>query len=388
MNSGNDDRAYWLGVLKRLGTPVLRAAGSGKLRATMPVEVRPGDPPSSRAPFAHLEAVARLLCGIAPWLELEEPSEATARDELRDLARRSLASIVDPDSPDKCNFLGRGPNGRQPLVDAAFIAQAILRAPSQLWTKLPEDARRNVLAALRSTRPILPYRGNWLLFSAMIEAMLCTIGEADWDPMRIDYALRQHDAWYKGDGIYGDGPSLHADYYNAFVIQPMLVDVIRTIADHWPEFAALREPIMTRARRFAVLQERCISPEGTFPPVGRSLAYRFGALQGLAQMALLHELAPDLPPAQVRCAMTAVIRRMTEAPGTFEENGWLTIGFCGHQPSVAENYISTGSCYLCSVGLLPLGLPPSDEFWSGAPIEWTSKQAWRGIDFKPDHAID
>src|SRR5678816_638191 len=71
MTSGSEDRAYWLNVLKRLATPVLRAAAGGKLRATMPVEVRPGDPPSSRAPFTHLEAVARLLCGIAPWLELE-----------------------------------------------------------------------------------------------------------------------------------------------------------------------------------------------------------------------------------------------------------------------------------------------------------------------------
>jgi hypothetical protein len=367
---------------------VLTAAASGKLRATMPVEVRPGDAPSSRAPFTHLEAVARLLCGISPWLELEESSEAPLRSEFRELARRSLASIVDPDSPDRCNFLGRGPNGRQPLVDAAFIAQAILRAPTQLWGKQSNDARRNVLIALRSTRSILPYRGNWLLFSAMIETMLCAIGETDWDPMRIDYAVRQHDAWYKGDGMYGDGPNLHADYYNAFVIQPMLVDIILTVGDRWPEFGELVEPILKRARRFAVLQERSISPEGTFPPVGRSLAYRFGALQGLAHMAVLHELPPDLPPAQARCAMTAVIRRMTEAPGTFDVNGWLTIGFCGHQPSVAENYISTGSCYLCSVGLLPLGLPPDDEFWSGAPVDWTAKRAWIGIDFAPDHAID
>src|SRR5437762_2854458 len=86
-----------------------------------------------------------------------EPNGARTRD----LGRPSLASIVDPNSPDKCKFLGRGPNGRQPLVDAAFIAQAIHRAPTQLWTKLPDDARRNVILALRSTRPILPYRGNW-----------------------------------------------------------------------------------------------------------------------------------------------------------------------------------------------------------------------------------
>src|SRR6266699_3621721 len=62
--------------------------------------------------------------------------------------------------------------------------------------------------------------------------------------------------------------------------------------------------------------------------------------------------------------MSAVIFKMIGAPGTFDDGGWLTIGFCGHQPSLAESYISTGSLYLCATALLPLGLSPSDAFWS------------------------
>ena len=64
--------------------------------------------------------------------------------------------------------------------------------------------------------------------------------------------------------------------------------------------------------------------------------------------------------------------------------GWLRIGFSGHQPGVGERYIATGSVYLCAVGLLPLGLPPSDAFWLNpsdtAPLDikycWT--ETWRG----------
>ena len=44
-----------------------------------------------------------------------------------------------------------------------------------------------------------------------------------------------------------------------------------------------------------------------------------------------------------------MIRRTLEAPDTFDKEGWLQIGFCGHQPGVGETYISTGSLYLCSV---------------------------------------
>ena len=43
--------------------------------------------------------------------------------------------------------------------------------------------------------------------------------------------------------------------------------------------------------------------------------------------------------------------------GNFDEHGWLTLGFAGHQPQIAERYISTGSLYLCSTVFTALGLP-------------------------------
>ena len=71
------------------------------------------------------------------------------------------------------------------------------------------------------------------------------------------------------------------------------------------------------------------------------------------------------PPAQARAALDAVIRRTLDAPGTFDADGWLQIGLCGHQPGVGERYISTGSLYLATTAFLPLGLPPDDPFWIG-----------------------
>ena len=94
-----------------------------------------------------------------------------------------------------------------------------------------------------------------------------------------------------------------------------------------------------------------------------------------------------MSPAQVRGALTSVITRSLAAAGTFDADGWLRIGFCGHQPAVGETYISTGSLYLCSVGLLPLGLPPADEFWSAPPRPWTAVSAWSGQPFPIDHAL-
>jgi hypothetical protein len=379
--TGTADRQYWVSVAARLSEPVLTNLAAGTLRARMPVEEAAG---AGRRPVSHLEALGRLLAGIAPWLELggDETAEGRQRARYADLARRALAAAVDPSSPDALNFT----QDRQPLVDAAFLAQGLLRAPRALREGLAGTVRDRLARALESTRAIAPGFNNWLLFSATVEAGLAALG-ATWDRVRVDYALRQHAQWYKGDGLYGDGPALHWDYYNSFVIHPMLIDVLAALGDSEEAWTAMRKPEQERARRYAAIQERLISPEGTFPAIGRSIAYRFGAFHLLAQTALRRDLPEDVAPAQVRAALTAVMRRMIEAPGTFDEAGWLRIGFCGRQPGVGERYISTGSLYLCAVALLPLGLPASDAFWSDPPRPWTAQRAWSGQPFPIDHAL-
>jgi hypothetical protein len=94
-----------------------------------------------------------------------------------------------------------------------------------------------------------------------------------------------------------------------------------------------------------------------------------------------------VPPGQAREALSAVIARTLDPPGTFDAQGWLTIGLAGHQPGVGERYISTGSVYLCAMALLPLGLPPDDPFWAEPPQAWTGKRAWAGEEFPIDRAL-
>lgn len=373
-------RARWLAWLERVARPVLTAHAAGRLRADMPVEAH--DP--GRAAVTHLEAVGRLLAGLAPWLDGEggTPAEVALRQELLALAAAGLAHGVTPDDPDRLAFDA----GQQPIVDAAFLAQAVLRAPRALVPALSQAARWHLCDALAGLRDRKPGFNNWLLFSGITEAALHALGRP-YDRMRVDYALRQHEQWYKGDGIYGDGPQFHWDFYNAYVIQPMLVDIHSALAGQDAEWDRLRALVLKRATRWAAVQERLIAPDGSFPPIGRSLVYRAGAFQSLAQAALLGLLPPELAPAQARCALTAVLARTLDAPGTFDAGGWLTLGLCGHQPGLAERYISTGSVYLTAVAFLPLGLPPEHPFWSGADERWTSQRIWSGEDAPADHAL-
>jgi hypothetical protein len=376
-------RQHWVRILDRIAGPVLRNLASGTLRRNMPVECVTGDV-EERRKCTHLEALARLLAGIAPWLEAALPAgtERDLQERYRTLAREAIRQGTDPQSPDYLNFH----EGSQPLVDCGFLSQALLRAPGELWKNLDPAVKRRLVAGLISSRAITPGFNNWLLFAATVEAALASAGES-WDALRVDYAIRQHQQWYVGDGLYGDGPQFHWDYYNSFVIQPMLIDVLRAVGKQNRAWDALTPDILKRARRYAAIQERLISPDGTYPAIGRSTPYRCGAFQLLAQTALLGELPPPLTGPRVRSALTAVIQRTLEAPGTFDREGWLTVGLAGHQPHLGETYISTGSLYLCSAVFLPLGLPPSDPFWASPPEDWTSRRIWRGDDMPADHAL-
>ena len=129
------------------------------------------------------------------------------------------------------------------------------------------------------------------------------------------------------------------------------------------------------------------SPDGSFPAIGRSIAYRCGAFHLLAQLALRRELPEGVSPAQARGALGAVIRRTLTAPETFDANGWLRIGLAGHQPGIGERYISTGSLYLCATAFLPLGLTPSEPFWASPPEPFTAQRVWSGQAVPIDHAI-
>lgn len=383
VGSGVQDRNYWIAMMQRVADPLLTAMQTRKLRELMPVEARPGTV-EDRRKSTHLEAVGRLLSGIAPWLEHgpREGSEGALRERFAIAARTGLESGADPASPDYLRF----GDTAQSLVDAAFLGLAILRAPTELWSKLTEQTRRNLVRGLKAVRTVKPPNNNWLLFAAMVEVTLRFAGE-QWEKERVEYAIRQHESWYLGDGIYGDGPEFHWDYYNSFVIHPFLLQLFDRIAEIDDRWLALQPKIQQRATRYAAIQERLISPEGTYPAIGRSLAYRCGAFHLLADMSLRGALPQGVTPQQVRSALTAVIRRSLGAPQTFDAHGWLTIGFCGHQPDVAETYISTGSLYLCSAVFLPLGLAPASAFWTGPGAVWSSRKVWSGKDFAADHAL-
>ncbi len=379
-----DDRDEWIAQLDKIARPVLGNLSAGTLKKNMPFESLSTDP--KRRAASYLEAFGRTVCGIGAWLSLgpDDTAEGRLRAEYIEMVKKATANAVNPDSPDYLTF-GRGVD--QSLVDAAFLAEGILRGGEWIWPQLDKTTQERLVTEWKRNRSVIPKESNWLLFASMVEAALLEYtGECD--TQRLHYGVHRFldDGWYKGDGFYGDGMEVHLDFYNSIVINPMLTDILQIMVKHGLRPQSDLDKQLARERRHASELERLISPEATYPVIGRSIVYRTGLLHGLARCVFTENLAPELNLGQVRNAMTSVMRRQFSSPDNF--NGeWLSIGFAGHQINMSEAYINTGSVYMCTAFFLPLGLPTDNPFWTEAAADWTSLKAWKGVDVGADHAL-
>lgn len=366
-------RDLWLDYMDEMARPVMENLANEQLKEVMPVELpENSDNPEHRTKVAYLEAFARTLSGIAPWLNSEGGSarERELRDEYRQWAIQGVEHAVNPESDDFMVW-----EGGQPLVDASFFALGLIRSP-WLWESLDEQTQQQVQDALVSTRQTVPVYSNWILFTGMIEAFFAKY-DLPYDPVRIEYGMRTFmEHWYAGDGMFTDGEEFAMDYYNSYVIQPYLINIMDAISDKGRNYDWYRDDLKGITQRYAEIQERSISVDGSFPVQGRSIVYRTGAFHHLADMVLQEELPESLEPAQVREALTAVIVRNLENPENYTEDGWLRIGLNGQQPELADFYNNTGSLYLASTIFLPLGLPADHPFWTDEDVPWTSVKIW------------
>lgn len=385
-NSRNDeakptsDRAYWVDMLYRIAQPVLSQMAEGKLQQNMTLELSPiWDGRDTRV--AYLETFGRLMAGVAPWLNLPDDNseEGKKRAQIHKWALKSYANGVDPESPDYLHWNIHSQN----LVDAAYLAESFLRCPS-LWQSLDATTQQRYVKEFKSLRTILTPYNNWLLFRAMVEAFLLNVGE-EADGYALGVATRKISEWYLSDGFYSDGPEFSLDYYNSYVIHPMFIEVLEVMEPKGLYAPVKKELALRRMQRFNQLIERLISPEGTFPAIGRSATYRMGAFQSLAMSAWKYGLPEGMTNGQVRHALTTVMKNMFGVEGNFNKEGFLQLGFAGHQPDLADYYTNNGSLYMTSLVFLPLGLPESHPFWSDPAEDWTSRKAWSGRPFRKDY---
>lgn len=375
------DREKWCCALYKIAHPVLENISRGRLKTILIPEYSPEWDGRDKE-VAYLECFGRLMAGVAPWLALEECTshEKEMHDYLYKCALDGYVQAVNPDSPD---YLFKS-NNQQCLVDAAYLVHSFLRGYDRLWFALDNETKRRYICEFKRLRCVTPPYNNWILYSAIIEVFLMAIGE-EYDFYRIKLALHKINEWYIGDGWYSDGPAFAFDYYNSFVIQPMYVECLETLVEcGLHTFKPLYEQSVKRMQRYSCILERLISPDGYFPIFGRSGTYRTAVFQPLSMIAQNQLLPPSLSNGQVRSALTRVIETMFLTDQNFDNKSFLTLGFNGYQPEIADYYTNTGSLYIASLVFLPLGLPASHPFWTDNGEGWTMKKAWNGLSFPKD----
>ena len=384
------DREYWCQLAYQMARPVLENMSKGTLQKNMQTEFSPSFDNRNRK-VIYMETFGRLMAGIAPWLTLadDDTAEGAQRKQLREWALQSYKNAVDPESPD---YLCWGVTG-QNLVDAAYIAESFLRAYDALWMPLDEVTKQRYIKEFQGLRKIDPPYTNWYLFSSVIESFLAkAAGMKACDEFRINTTCRKVEEWYVGDGWYADGPVFAFDYYSSYVFHAMYLETLQAMIDAKAntriDYQKYYDRALQRAQKHAIILERFISPEGTFPVFGRSIPYRMAAMQPLALMAWYEKLPKDLTNGQVRAALTKVMHRMFDEQQNYNEGGFLTIGFCGSQPNIADWYTNNGSLYMTSLAFMPLGLPANHPFWTDKAEPWTQVKAWNGQPFPKDHRWD
>ncbi len=389
------NRKEMLQYLTRVAEPLLTAAANDELKATMPMEQMPAERvaqlygpgfKSDREQFTCFEAVGRLVCGLSPWLAGKPADEEEAALQTRyiNLCCRAIRNQLDPTAKDYAKFDTLNYEYSQILVDMACLVQGLYRGRKALLDTMDSETRALLLRALLEVRKIKPHRNNWLLFPAFVEAGLYLL-TGEYDEACVNRAVDQLEKWYVGDGMYKDGDWFAMDYYTSLVMQPMLLDLTSIFKERWT-YPVGQETYLRRMQRYAAIQERQIAPDGTYIVIGRSAAYRGGVFNALMLAALFHILPAELPPSQVRSAISAVVEK-TLGESSFDERGFLRIGVYGSQPGLGEPYISTGSLYACSAVFIPFGLPAEDAFWAGPELPWTQKRIWSGEDLPFDHKL-
>ena len=362
----DNTRVYWISQLEKLAKPIMENLSKDSLKIKMPV--------SKNQDYQYLEAFGRTFCGISRWLDLKDDSEEdTLRDYYRELAVRGIKNGFNSQAKDNFNVQ----KGIQPLVDAAYLAQGLLKCP-RVWELLDDSTKINVINSFFNLRRIKPFGNNWLLFASMIEAFLYQkTGYCD-EKRLLNGVFSFIYGFYVGDGLYGDGNDFVLNYYNSYVIHPMLLDILLSIQnvdnDKIKECLDLE---MKRYARYVQVLERQIMPDGTMPVYGRTVTCRLGVLHAMAEFVCVADTIPTLSMGQLRTAMTTVLKRQLQEQD-FDSQTFLLVGYQGEQLSLAEDYISNGSGYHCATFFLPLGLPPTHPFWTQPDEDWTSRKIYSG----------
>lgn len=359
-------RAHWEYLLARMTYGYAKIAEqSGSSARVLYPDDRRGLPDSVDA----IESFARIASAWGAWLR-NPANTATLKFldheiNLESLLRQALLDGTNPSNP--YTYWGDIGHLDQRIVESADIAVTIWMSRERVFNKMNEGEQNQIMAWLAQVDNKGTYTDNWILFTAMAQAVRHHLGfPAPVDD--LDNRLLQIGEFYRGDGWYVDGPTDEFELYNAWMFGWHYFLWTYIDGERRPDH---RQQVLERGRSFIDGFLHFFGANGSYPAWGRSIVYRFAALAPFAVGHFL-KIAPD-DPGLLRRVSSGCIRYFYDR-GLFDPEGhFVRQGYHGDFPPAGEAYISPGSPYWCCHGLFALTLDRDDPFWTATerplPIE-------------------
>lgn len=316
-----------------------------------------------------IESFARIASAWGAWLRNPaNPSVLTFQDHeinVESLLHQALLDGTNPSNPR--TYWGDIGHMDQRIVESADIALAIWMSRERVFNKMTPAEQAQVMDWLAQVDGKGTYTDNWILFTAMAQAVRLHLGfpcpEED-----IDNRLMQIGEFYRGDGWYVDGPTDEFELYNAWMFGWHYLLWTWVDGDRRPDH---RQQVLERGRSFIEGFLHFFGANGSYPAWGRSVVYRFAAVAPFAVGHFL-KIAPD-DPGLLRRVSSGCIRYFYDR-GLFDaDDHFVRQGYHGDFPPAGEAYISPGSPYWCCHGLFGLTLDRDDPFWTAVesplPVE-------------------
>jgi hypothetical protein len=359
-------RVHWEYILARMTYGYAKIAErSGSPARVLYPDDRRGLPDSVDA----IESFARIASAWGSWLRNPaNPATLKFQDDeinLETLLRQALLDGTDPSNP--YTYWGDITHLDQRIVESADIAVAIWMSRERVFDKMTAAEQTQIIAWLAQVDGKGTYTDNWILFTAMAQAVRLHLGfpspEDD-----LDNRLTQIGEFYRGDGWYVDGPTDEFELYNAWMFGWHYFLWTWIDGDRRPDH---RQQVLERGRSFIDGFLHFFGANGSYPAWGRSIVYRFAALAPFAVGHFL-KIAPD-DPGLLRRVSSGCIRYFYDR-GLFDpDDHFVRQGYHGDFPPAGEAYISPGSPYWCCHGLFALTFDKDDPFWTATesplPVE-------------------
>ena len=359
-------RAHWVHILARMTFGYARIAErSGSPARVLYPDDRRGLPDSVDA----IESFARIASAWGAWLR-NPANPATLRFHdhvinLEDLLRQGLLDGTDPSNSH--TYWGDIGHLDQRIVESADIAVALWMSRERVFNKMSKAEQEQVITWLAQVDGKGTYTDNWILFTAMAQAVRHHLGfDSPLDD--LDNRLMQIDEFYRGDGWYVDGPANEFELYNAWMFGWHYLLWAWIDGERRPD---QRQRVLHRGRSFLNNFLYFFGANGSYPAWGRSIVYRFAALAPLGVGHFL-EIAPE-EPGLLRRVSSGCIRYFYERELFDPKDHFVRQGYHGDFPAAGEGYISPGSPYWCCHGLFALTFDQEDPFWTAVesplPVE-------------------